>query len=133
MDETLPNLFACGDVVATTATNTNSLSAMRQGSIAAKNIVSMATGTALSQIYEPHWSDGAIKLTLGLVSVTNSRSQSASLIYFQGKSVFYARHDDTELTFQFKEKDLTLNAAGAWEKLGVIPFTDSACDVRKTL
>lgn len=66
-DETLPNIYTCGDVADTKTPNPNSRSAMRQASVVADNILLAATGKAPSYKYKNYWGDGIIKLTLGLV------------------------------------------------------------------
>jgi hypothetical protein len=67
-DESLPNVFVCGDVADTNAANPNSRIAGRQAEIAADNVVLAARGKKPSYTYKPAWGDGIIKLTLGLVS-----------------------------------------------------------------
>lgn len=66
-DEKLHNVYACGDVADTKTPNPNARSAMRQASVVAENILSIATGGKARHEYENNWSDGVIKLTLGLV------------------------------------------------------------------
>ncbi len=66
-DDKFPNIYACGDVADTKTPNPNARSAMRQASIVAENILSVATGGKPQHKYENNWSDGVIKLTLGLV------------------------------------------------------------------
>lgn len=67
-DESLPNVFVCGDVAETKAANTNSRIAGQQAEIAADNVVLAALGKKPSYTYEPGWADQVIKLTLGMVS-----------------------------------------------------------------
>lgn len=67
-DESLPNVFVCGDVAETKAANTNSRIAGQQAEIAADNVVLAAMGKKPSYTYEPGWADQVIKLTLGMVS-----------------------------------------------------------------
>lgn len=66
-DDSLPNIYICGDVADTNTPNPNARSAMRQGTIVADNILRAAAGKPPSYIYENQWADGVIKLTLGLV------------------------------------------------------------------
>lgn len=67
-DESLPNVFVCGDVADTKVANPNSRIAGRQAEIAADNVVLAVRGKKPSYTYKPAWGDGIIKLTLGLVS-----------------------------------------------------------------
>jgi NADH dehydrogenase FAD-containing subunit len=67
-DESLPNVFVCGDVAETKAANTNSRIAGQQAEIAADNVVLATMGKKPSYTYEPGWADQVIKLTLGMVS-----------------------------------------------------------------
>lgn len=71
-DDKLPNVYACGDVADTKTPNPNARSAMRQASIVAENVLSVATGGKPRYTYENSWSDGMIKLTLGLVRLDSS-------------------------------------------------------------
>ncbi|KAI1114540.1 hypothetical protein F5Y14DRAFT_413651 [Nemania sp. NC0429] len=106
-DEKLPNVYACGDVADTKTPNPNARSAMRQASVVAENILSIATGGKPRHRYENNWSDGVIKLTLGLTrSVTH---------YGDGKS---------ELLFPGKETDEALMSAMCWSRMGQKPFED---------
>lgn len=73
-DDSLPNIFACGDVADTKAPNPNSRIASRQAEVVADNIVLAARGKKPCCTYEPAWGDGVIKLTLGLVRNTVSTS-----------------------------------------------------------
>lgn len=66
-DDSLPNIYICGDVADTNTPNPNARSAMRQGTIVADNILRAAAGKTPSYVYENQWADGVIKLTLGLV------------------------------------------------------------------
>ncbi|KAI1182855.1 hypothetical protein F5B17DRAFT_443924 [Nemania serpens] len=103
----LPNVFACGDVADTKTPNPNARSAMRQASVVAENILSAATGGKPRHEYENNWSDGVIKLTLGLTkSITH---------YGDGKS---------ELLFPGKETDEALMSAMCWSRMGQKPFED---------
>ncbi|TGJ84988.1 hypothetical protein E0Z10_g3786 [Xylaria hypoxylon] len=106
-DGKFPNVYACGDVADTKTPNPNARSAMRQASIVADNVLLTATGRKPQYKYENSWSDGVIKLTLGLTkSVTH---------YGDGKS---------ELLFPGKETDEALMAAMCWSRMGQKPFDD---------
>ncbi|KAI0526732.1 hypothetical protein F5B22DRAFT_587328 [Xylaria bambusicola] len=110
-DDKLPNVYACGDVADTKTPNPNARSAMRQASIVAENILSVATGGKPRHKYENNWSDGVIKLTLGLTrSVTH---------YGDGKS---------ELLFPGTETDEALMSAMCWSRMGQKPFEDPYMD-----
>jgi hypothetical protein len=67
--ESLPNVFACGDVADTGIRNPNGRSAFKQAMIVADNIGLAIDGKQPDVAYEPHWADAIIKLTLGLVSL----------------------------------------------------------------
>ncbi|KAI2606322.1 FAD/NAD(P)-binding domain-containing protein [Hypoxylon fragiforme] len=110
-DESLPNVYACGDVSETNTAHPNSRSAMRQAMIVAHNILSASEGKKPTERYEPHWLDGVIKLTLGL-----------------DKSVSNVGDGNTELLFPRKEKELALMSAQAWRKLGAKPFEDDEAE-----
>ncbi|KAK5637708.1 hypothetical protein RRF57_013423 [Xylaria bambusicola] len=106
-DDRFPNIYACGDVADTKTPNPNARSAMRQASIVAENILSITTGGKPRHKYENSWSDGVIKLTLGLTrSVTH---------YGDGKS---------ELLFPGTETDEALMSAMCWSRMGQKPFED---------
>ncbi|KAI0435576.1 hypothetical protein F4803DRAFT_308805 [Xylaria telfairii] len=110
-DERLPNVYACGDVADTKTPNPNARSAMRQACIVADNIISVAAGGKPRHRYRNTWSDGVIKLTLGLdQSVTH---------YGDGKS---------ELLFRSKETDAELMSAMCWSRMGRKPFEDTYID-----
>ncbi|KAI1144888.1 hypothetical protein F4825DRAFT_458074 [Nemania diffusa] len=110
-DDKLPNVYACGDVADTKTPNPNARSAMRQASIVAENVLSVATGGKPRYTYENSWSDGMIKLTLGLTkSVTH---------YGDGKS---------ELLFPGTETDEALMSAMCWSRMGQKPFEDPYMD-----
>ncbi|KAI4862962.1 FAD/NAD(P)-binding domain-containing protein [Hypoxylon rubiginosum] len=113
-DDSLPNIYACGDVSETNTTHPNSRSAMRQAVVCAYNILSGTEGKKPKDTYEPHWLDGVIKLTLGL-----------------DKSVSNVGNEKTEFIFSIKEKDEALMAAGAWHKLGAKPFEDDGSFLSK--
>ncbi|KAK0634303.1 hypothetical protein B0T17DRAFT_484583 [Bombardia bombarda] len=67
-DDSLPNVYICGDVADTDAPNPNSRIAARQAEIAADNVVLAAKGKKPSNTYKTQWGYGVIKLTLGFVS-----------------------------------------------------------------
>lgn len=66
-DDSLPNIYVCGDVSETNTTHPNTRSAMRQAMVCAFNVLAGIEGKKPKDVYEPHWLDGVIKLTLGLV------------------------------------------------------------------
>lgn len=66
-DDSLPNVYTCGDVAETRTPNPNSRSAMRQATVVADNILLAVSGKQPRYTYENYWADGVIKLTLGLV------------------------------------------------------------------
>ncbi|KAI0969054.1 hypothetical protein F4678DRAFT_178756 [Xylaria arbuscula] len=107
-DESLPNVYVCGDVAETSTPNPNSRTARAQASVAADNVILAIDGHKPTNKYRPQWLEGLIKLTLGLdKSVTHVGD-------FSG----------TELLFPAKEKDLALMAGGAWKHMGATPFLD---------
>jgi len=107
-DESLPNVFVCGDVAETKAANTNSRIAGQQAEIAADNVVLSAMGKKPSYTYEPGWADQVIKLTLGM-----------------DRSITHFGDGDSELLFAHRETDPALMCAGAWRSLGAKPFDDT--------
>ncbi|KAK3356696.1 hypothetical protein B0T25DRAFT_497387 [Lasiosphaeria hispida] len=107
-DDSLPNIYVCGDVSETHDSNPNSRIAARQAQIAADNIVSVVRGRAKRRTYSPEFGDGVIKLTLGL--------DSSIMQFWDGKS---------ELLFSSKETDLALMCRGAWSAIGAKPFVDT--------
>ncbi|KAI1808940.1 FAD/NAD(P)-binding domain-containing protein [Daldinia bambusicola] len=113
-DDSLPNVYICGDVSETNTTHPNSRSAMRQATIVAFNVLSATEGKKPRDKYVPHWLDGVIKLTLGL-----------------DKSVSTVGDEKTEFLFPAKEKNEALMAAGAWHRLGAKPFEDDGEFLRK--
>ncbi|KAI1764195.1 FAD/NAD(P)-binding domain-containing protein [Hypoxylon sp. FL1150] len=113
-DESLPNIYACGDVLETNTTHPNSRSAMRQARVCAFNVLAAAEGKKPKDIYEPHWLDGVIKLTLGL-----------------DKSVTNVGDEKTEFSIAGKERKEELMAAGAWHHLGAKPFEDDGSFLSK--
>jgi NADH dehydrogenase FAD-containing subunit len=66
-DDSLPNVYVCGDVAGHGERNPNARSAMRKAMIAADNVVRATRGEAPKYTYEPFWGDAYIKLTLGMV------------------------------------------------------------------
>ncbi|KAK3388018.1 hypothetical protein B0H63DRAFT_413341 [Podospora didyma] len=107
-DDSLPNVYVCGDVADTHDANPNSRIAARQAEIAADNIVLAARGKEPKYNYTTQWGDGVIKLTLGLDrSITH---------FWDGKS---------ELLFPGKETDLALMCDGAWSAVSAKPFDDT--------
>jgi len=67
-DESLPNVYVCGDVSETGVRNPNARFAYSQAMVAGSNVVLAAQGKAPSKVYRRFWGDGVIKLTLGIVS-----------------------------------------------------------------
>ncbi|KAL6875087.1 FAD/NAD(P)-binding domain-containing protein [Trichoderma novae-zelandiae] len=110
-DNSLPNVYACGDVAETNTPNPNSRSAMRQATVVADNILLAAAGKAPRNIYENLWADGVIKLTLGL-----------------DRSVTHLGDGKSELLFTSKETDEALMSAMCWSRLGEKPFKDEYMD-----
>jgi NADH dehydrogenase FAD-containing subunit len=68
-DDSLPNVYVCGDVAERHTLNPNSRTARGQAIIAADNVVLAIDGHDPTNKYEPQWLEGLIKLTLGLVSI----------------------------------------------------------------
>ncbi|KAI0418190.1 hypothetical protein F5X98DRAFT_363240 [Xylaria grammica] len=107
-DESLPNVYVCGDVAETSTPNPNSRSARAQAQVAADNVVLAVDGRKPTREYRANWLEALIKLTLGLdKSVTHIGD-------FSG----------TEMLFPAKEKDLALMSGGAWKHMGATPFLD---------
>ncbi|KAI0847456.1 FAD/NAD(P)-binding domain-containing protein [Daldinia vernicosa] len=113
-DDSLPNVYVCGDVSETNTTHPNSRSAMRQATVVSFNVLSGTEGKKPRDKYVPHWLDGGIKLTLGL-----------------DKSVSNVGDGKVEFLFPAKEKNEALMAAGAWHRLGAKPFEDDGEFLRK--
>ncbi|KAL7924768.1 hypothetical protein ACQKWADRAFT_285884 [Trichoderma austrokoningii] len=107
-DDSLPNIYICGDVADTNTPNPNARSAMRQGTIVADNILRAVAGKSPSYVYENQWADGVIKLTLGL-----------------DRSVTHLGDGNSELLFASKETDEALMSAMAWSRMGAKPFEDA--------
>ncbi|KAI1749019.1 FAD/NAD(P)-binding domain-containing protein [Xylaria castorea] len=109
-DDSLPNVYVCGDVAETNTPNPNSRTARGQAMIATDNIILAIDGHEPTNKYKPQWLEGLIKLTLGL-----------------DKSVIHmGDFNGTELLFPAKEKDLALMSGGAWKHMGATPFQDDA-------
>ncbi|KAF2972042.1 hypothetical protein GQX73_g1608 [Xylaria multiplex] len=116
-DDSLHNVYICGDVAETSTPNPNSRSAMAQAAVAADNVILAIDGLNPTNKYKPKWLEALIKLTLGLDrSVTHIGD-------FSG----------TEMLFPAKEKDLALMAGGAWKHMGAIPFQDDSETLEKFL
>ncbi|KAL7805435.1 FAD/NAD(P)-binding domain-containing protein [Trichoderma aethiopicum] len=113
-DESLPNVYACGDVADTNTPNPNARSAMRQATVVAENILLAVAGKAPRHIYDNAWADGAIKLTLGL-----------------DRSVSNIGDGTSEVLFATKEKDEALMSAMCWWRLGAKPFEDEYMDAHR--
>ncbi|EEP82858.1 predicted protein [Uncinocarpus reesii 1704] len=106
-DDSLPNVYACGDVASLHVGNPNSRSATHQATVAGDNVVLAAMGKKPRATYTRHWADGVIKLTLGL-----------------SKSITHFGNGQAELLFHAKEKDIALMSEGAWRAMGATPFED---------
>ncbi|KAH8160680.1 hypothetical protein CIB48_g7567 [Xylaria polymorpha] len=116
-DDSLPNVYVCGDVAETNTPNPNSRTARGQAMIAADNVILAIDGYEPTNKYKPQWLEGLIKLTLGL-----------------DKSVIHVGDfSGTELIFQSKEKDLALMSGGAWKHMGATPFRDDTEDLKRFL
>ncbi|KAJ5593231.1 FAD/NAD(P)-binding domain-containing protein [Penicillium hordei] len=106
-DDSLPNVYVCGDVADAGVRNPNARVAMHQATTVANNIVQAATGNSPAETYTPFWADSIIKLTLGLT-----------------RSVSHLSDGKAELLWPTKEKDLALMSAKAWRRMGATPFED---------
>ncbi|KAK4639979.1 hypothetical protein QC761_700150 [Podospora bellae-mahoneyi] len=107
-DDSLPNVYVCGDVAQAEVRNPNSRVAARQAEICADNVVRAVKGKKPKYVFTEGFGDGVIKLTLGLDrSITQ---------YFDGKS---------ELLFPAVEPDLDLMCKGTWAAMGARPFEDT--------
>ncbi|KAL7817152.1 FAD/NAD(P)-binding domain-containing protein [Trichoderma gracile] len=113
-DDSLPNVYACGDVADTNTPNPNARSAMRQATVVAENILLAVAGKTPSHVYENLWADGVIKLTLGL-----------------DRSVTHLGDGASEVLFGSKEKDEALMSAMCWWRLGAKPFEDAYMDAHR--
>ncbi|KAM5352988.1 hypothetical protein ACJ41O_005710 [Fusarium nematophilum] len=106
-DEELPNVYACGDVAEAKLPNPNARCAMRQAAVVAENILQAVHDQPPMEVYNADWTDGVIKLTLGL-----------------DRSVSYIGDGVSDLMFGSNEKDITLMAAQAWKHMGQKPYDD---------
>lgn len=79
-DDSLPNVYVCGDVAGYGERNPNARSAMRKAMIAADNVLLAIAGRAPTHRYKPSWADGFIKLTLGMVSFSGRDKSQATKI-----------------------------------------------------
>ncbi|KAI0205992.1 FAD/NAD(P)-binding domain-containing protein [Astrocystis sublimbata] len=116
-DDSLPNVYLCGDVAETNTPNPNSRSARGQAEIAADNVILAMDGHRPTKQYEPKWLEGFIKLTLGL------EKSVAHIGDFSG----------TELLFPAKEKDVPLSSQGAWKLMGATPFQEDSKTLQRFL
>ncbi|KAK3303902.1 uncharacterized protein B0T15DRAFT_494401 [Chaetomium strumarium] len=107
-DDSLPNVFVCGDVAETGAPNPNGRLAMRQAEIASDNVVLMVRGKEPKYTYTPAWGDGVIKLTLGL-----------------DRSITHFWDGESELLFPTKDHDIALAVGRAWSGISAKPFHDT--------
>lgn len=115
-DDTLPNVYVCGDVAETFESNPNSRIASRQAQVVAENVVLAARGKTPKHTYASQWGDGVIKLTLGL-----------------DKSVTHFFDGTEQLSFRGKETDLALMCDGAWAAVASPPFEDTGIYKGKTV
>ncbi len=67
MDDSLPNVYAIGDVTESGVTSPNGRLAAVQGMVAASNILQAMRGEEPRNVFTPHWALQFILLTLGLV------------------------------------------------------------------
>lgn len=131
-DDTLPNVYACGDVAETHTPNPNARAAMRQAEVVADNILLDIYGKKPRYPYKPQWGDGLIKLTLGLVSIQDSLGNVIKMAgrllltqLNQDRSVLQFWDGKSELLFPSQETDLALMSDGTWVKMGAKPFVDT--------
>ncbi|KAI1347884.1 hypothetical protein F5Y01DRAFT_307198 [Xylaria sp. FL0043] len=116
-DESLPNVYVCGDVAETNTPNPNSRTARAQATVVADNVILAIDGHKPTNKYKLQWLEGLIKLTLGL-----------------DKSVTYVGDfSGSELLFTAKEKHLDLMSGGAWKHMGATPFQDDTTTLQKFL
>ncbi|KAK3683317.1 hypothetical protein B0T22DRAFT_411239 [Podospora appendiculata] len=107
-DDSLPNVYVCGEVAETDATNPNSRIAARQAEVAADNVVRAARGQTPCYKYKNRFGDGAIKLTLGL---------DRSMVHFwDGKA---------EMVWHGDETDPAMMCDEAWTNIQAEPFVDT--------
>ncbi|KAK0384521.1 hypothetical protein NLU13_8607 [Sarocladium strictum] len=106
-DDTLPNVYACGDVADTGVPTPNARSASRQAAVAADNILASIRGRQPSYAYQYSWPvDSFIKLTLGLY-----------------RSTTYMGDGKESVVFRSKEK-IDLMSEFVWQRFGSKPFED---------
>ncbi|KAJ3579675.1 hypothetical protein NPX13_g900 [Xylaria arbuscula] len=114
-DESLSNIYVCGDVAENSTPNPNSRSARAQAIVVADNVILAMDGHKPTNVYKPQWLEALIKLTLGL-----------------DKSVTHiGDFGETELLFPAKEKDLALMSSGAWKHFGAAPFQDDTTALQR--
>ncbi|KAK3320494.1 hypothetical protein B0T19DRAFT_477754 [Cercophora scortea] len=107
-DDALPNVYVCGEVAETDASNPNSRIAARQAEVAADNVVRLARGKTPCYKYKNRFGDGAIKLTLGL---------DRSMVHFwNGKA---------EMSWHGEETDPAMMCDEAWTNIQAEPFDDT--------
>ncbi|KAI0150629.1 FAD/NAD(P)-binding domain-containing protein [Xylariaceae sp. FL1272] len=106
-DDSLSNVYVCGDLAETRLTNQNSRTAASQALVVADNVILGTEGKEPGYHHEPQWLEESIKLTLGLE-----------------KSVVHIAQGGTELLLRVKEKDRALMSTEAWEHMGAKPFED---------
>ncbi|KXJ85001.1 hypothetical protein Micbo1qcDRAFT_224999 [Microdochium bolleyi] len=106
-DNSLPNIYVCGDVSDTGVRNPNARFAYNQALAAASNVILAAQGKAPTNTYTKFWGDGVIKLTLGITISVTHLSDSTN-----------------ELLFNGKEKAEELMSARAWSHMGATPYAD---------
>ncbi|KXJ86890.1 hypothetical protein Micbo1qcDRAFT_33028 [Microdochium bolleyi] len=106
-DDSLPNIYVCGDVSETGVRNPNARFAYSQALAAASNVILAAQGKTPTNKYTKFWGDGVIKLTLGIT-----------------RSVTHMSDGTTELLFNGKEKVEELMSARAWSQMGATPYAD---------
>ncbi|SPO05558.1 uncharacterized protein DNG_08245 [Cephalotrichum gorgonifer] len=111
-DDSLPNVYVCGDVAGCGEQNPNARSAMRKAMVAADNVVLATRGEPAKYTYEPFWGEAFIKLTLGM-----------------NRSVSHFGDGKTELLFFQKETDPALMSERTWRTMGVRPYEDPEFDL----
>ncbi|KAI0423973.1 FAD/NAD(P)-binding domain-containing protein [Xylaria sp. FL1042] len=116
-NESLLNVYVCGDVAETNTPNPNSRTARVQATVVADNVTLAIDGHKPTNKYKINWLEGLIKLTLGL-----------------DKSVTYVGDfSGSELLFPAKEKNLDLMSGGAWKHMGATPFQDDTESLQRFL
>ncbi|KAL2265092.1 hypothetical protein VTJ83DRAFT_6192 [Remersonia thermophila] len=104
-DDSLPTVFACGDVADINVSNPNAKTSSRQAEVAADNIIQLVRGKEPKHTYEPAWQDEIISLSLGV-----------------GQSITGVWDGRTELLL---EKNMSPMCEKAWKALGCQPFEDT--------